>query len=117
MVRRRYISDTRKKELKEERAKQREIDKKQKIVLEEEAKKPYTVNVLIDNISYTAKGNTMAEALSLIKPKIKRNKATITVLKDELKSEIFLYPILVRRMLVNKMYRNILDSRLNKLMK
>jgi len=89
---------------------------KNEATLKEEIK-PFTVTLVVDNISYGAKGDTIAEALEKIRPTMIRNKGIITATKDGMKSEIFLYPILMRRMLVNKMYRTILDRRLTSLLK
>lgn len=74
----------------------------------------YKVVAFISNKESVVKGNTLLECLEkLITKDNPKGKCTLSVEKGDLRSTLILSPMRVKRMYMNKTYRQILEKQLN----
>ena len=77
----------------------------------------YSVVLSFGDVGCGSSGDTIEFALSELKPTVIKSMGLLSVTKGDKKAEIDIRPFQVKKMLVNKFYRIILDKRLNMLMK
>lgn len=80
-------------------------------------KKPYSVSLTIGDKELVANGNSILEALDTFKPELVKSKAILRVTFSKQHAELLLYPFQLKRLMVNKTFRIILDKRLNAALK
>ena len=73
----------------------------------------YIVILNLAGIKYKAKADTILEGLEMLKPELIKSCGILKVKKGKLETEILMRPLQIKRFLVNKTYREILDKRLN----
>lgn len=72
----------------------------------------YTIKLQFSESVTKTQGKTVLEALEKLQPKVIKGKGILTVSKGlNLKKDMILYPQMAKRLLVNKVYREILDKR------
>jgi len=73
----------------------------------------YIVILNLAGIEYKAKSDTILEGLEMLKPELIKSRGILKIKKGKLETEILMWPIQVKRLLINKTYREILQKRLN----
>ena len=84
--------------------------------ISEEAKKIYSLTLDTNGEQVTFIGDTAKECLDQITKKNLKTKSKLFFTKGELKAEIYLYPPRMKQLVANKLYRAILDKRINLLL-
>jgi len=73
----------------------------------------YIVILNLAGIEYEVKADTILKGLEMLKPELIKSCGILKVKKGKLETEILMRPLQIKRLLVNKTYREILDKRLN----
>ena len=63
------------------------------------------------------KAKTLIDALSLLIPEIVKNKAVLNISKGKLKANIPLSPFQVKRLMINKVYKEITAKRIEMMLR
>jgi len=93
------------------------ILKKPKEPIKEIPNSLYSVSLNIFGKETKYEGNTLFEIFDMIKPDTLRGKAILIVKKEGLKSEIILKPFQLKRLMFSDAFRQILNKRINLLLK
>jgi len=93
----------------------KKIIKKEKPIVAES--KNYSISLFSLDKEYKFNTDTIFEAFEQLKPASIKGKSILKVSKGNLKAEIVLYPFQVRRLLVNKFSKMLLEKRLNSMLK
>lgn len=94
-------------------AKKKSVKKaKVKVVSKPEELKVYSATLNCGGLMSESTGDTIVECLENLHPTIIKSRSILTIRKGELTSSISLVPLRLKRLLVNKMYRQILEKRL-----
>ncbi len=74
--------------------------------------KAYSAVLDCGGVFFKSTGETIIECLEQLKPTIK-GRSTLTITKGKLSVSKNLYPLQLRKLLINKVFRQILDKQLN----
>ena len=78
----------------------------------------YNLNLKFDGKHYKASGETVLDGLNkLLKHDLITAKGVLTIKRGKKKFEIVMYPRLVRRLMVNKVSRQLFDKRVSVVLK
>ena len=90
---------------------------KRSFFMDMKTKKPikeiYSVELKLADKIYKAKADTILKGLEMLKPELIKSCGILKVKKGKLETEILMRSLQIKRLLVNKTYREILDKRLN----
>jgi hypothetical protein len=79
--------------------------------------KPYLLSLSVADHTYKGEGDTILEALEQIKPTVIKGKAVFNLTFGDLSSELVMYPLVLKRLFVNKISREIFQKRMGAALK